>query len=586
MIALLKLVKDYLPSKYKRDFIFTFLLLLLSGIAEIISIAAILPFLSLLESGGSSEVNNFLIFNLLPNSFIALSKNIYFLTFIFSFSIVFAAFIRLSSIWCNSLFAAKVGSYLSNYLFRGNINKEYEYHVNQNTNKLILTLTQHINGTVRALFYLLQFFSGIIISLFIVSYLISLNPILSLFSLLIFGSYYLIIAKIFKLKLVDNSKFIADVGQIQMKLVRESLGGIREIILNEDSKYYSDIYKENDRSMRYRQAINQFISIFPRYSLEAIAIISIILLGVLFNKNEFANLAMLGSLAFGAQRLLPSLQSIYSAWAMLKNFSADIREVKNSIIKIDKSITYNRHNEINKDFKSLKNFELISLKNINYKYKNRNKIILFDCNLTVRRGQTIAIVGKTGSGKSTLVDILMGLLNPLEGEIVIDDYVINKFNREKNLIAWRKCISHVPQEVFLRNESIFKNIVQNDFKYEKNCDKKLNLALNSSQVAEFIDDLDNGLDTLVGERGVKLSGGQKQRIGVARALMKDKPILVLDESTSSLDETIEKKMLDSIKSCYPFLTIFMITHRHSNFSYCDKVFEIKNGMIEELELRN
>ncbi len=579
MIALLKLVKNYLPNKYKREFLFAFLLLLFSGIAEIISIASILPFLSLLDTGGVKYINNSLIFDLLPINFSSLAGNIYFLTFIFCFSTVLAATIRLSSIWCNSLFAAKVGSFFSNYLFRETIKKEYEYHVNQNTNILILTLTQHINGTVRALFYLLQFFSGIIISFFIIAYLTYLNPILSLFSFLIFGSYYLIIAKIFKLKLVDNSKYIANIGQIQMKLVRESLGGIREIILNEDSKYYSDIYKKNDKSMRYRQAVNQFISIFPRYSLEAIAIISIILLGVLFNKKEFANIAMLGSIAFGAQRLLPALQSIYSAWAMLKNFSADIKEVNNAIVKIGNNFKLKSNN---KPIKSFKNFKLIKFKNINYQYKNRNKVILRDCNLSVRRGETIAIIGKTGSGKSTFVDILMGLLNPLEGEIQIDGNVINKFNREHNLKEWRKCISHVPQEVFLRNETIYRNIVGTDFKH-KNDDEKFILALNTSQVTEFIDDLDNGLDTLVGERGVKISGGQKQRIGVARALMKDKPILVLDESTSSLDTTIEKRMLDNIKLCYPLLTILMITHRHSNLSYCDKVFEIKKGMIKEIE---
>ena len=158
MIALLKLVNNYLPNKYKREFLFAFLLLLFSGVAEIISIAAILPFLSLLDSGEINYINNSLIFNLLPINFSSLAGNIYFLTFIFCFSTVLAATIRLSSIWCNSFFAAKVGSFLSNYLFRETIKKDYEYHVNQNNNRLILTLTQHINGTVRALFYLLQFF--------------------------------------------------------------------------------------------------------------------------------------------------------------------------------------------------------------------------------------------------------------------------------------------------------------------------------------------------------------------------------------------------------------------------------------------
>lgn len=583
MLALLRLVTSYLPRSYRRGFVFTFLLLLFSGIAEIISIASILPFLTILGGSNSNQINNIFIFNLLPGIFRPLSNNIYFLTGLFSLSIAFAAAIRLGSVWCNSFFAAKVGSYLSNYMFKGHINKNYESHVNQNVNKVILVLTQHINGTVRALFYLLQFFSGIIISLFIIGYLIYLNPTLSSISFLIFGSYYLIIANIFKLRIVENSKSIANFAQLQMKLVRESLGNIRDIILNEDSKYYSDYYKKNDKTMRYKQATNHVIIFFPRYSLEAIAIISISLLGVIFNSRDIGNIAMIGSIAFGAQRLLPALQSIYSAWGMLKNFSADIFEVKNSIINLNSNDNF--HKNLN-GLRSFKNFKLITLKDINYKYKERSNVILEGCNLLIRRGETIGFIGKTGSGKSTLVDIIMGLLNPLNGEIIIDDYVINKMNRDDNLIAWRKCISHVPQDVFLRNDTVYKNIVDYNFKSSKKNNEKLLLALKTSQVDEFINNLDNGLKTTVGERGVKLSGGQKQRIGVARALLKEKPILVLDESTSALDENIQKIMLESIKSNYPSLTIIMITHRPTNLLYCDKVFEIKEGIIKEVDTEN
>jgi len=583
MVALLKLINGCLPRRYKKEFFFAFLLLLFSGLVEIISIASILPFLTILSGGNNDQINNILIFNLLPTFLKSFSENIYFLTGLFAFSTALAAAIRLGSIWCNSFFAAKVGSYLSNYLFRGQINKNYESHVNQNTNKIILVLTQHINGTVRALFYLLQFFSGIIISLFIIGYLIYLNPMLSIISFLIFGLYYLIIANLFKLRIVDNSKSIANFGQLQMKLVRESLGNIRDIILNEDSKYYSEIYQKNDILMRFKQATNHVIIYFPRYSLEAIAIISISLLGVLFNSKGIGSIAMIGSIAFGAQRLLPALQSIYSAWGMLKNFSADIYEVNNLI----KTITFNR--VINKnDYPSrlFANFKSIRLRDISFKYKKRKNFILKDCNISIRRGETIGFIGKTGSGKSTFVDIIMGLLNPHDGDLVIDNYVINKSNRDKELIAWRNCISHVPQEVFLRNDTVYKNIVDKDsYSIKKNSEKFL-LALRTSQVDEFINDLDNGLETVVGERGVKLSGGQKQRIGVARALFKEKPILVLDESTSALDENIQKRMLDSIKTNYPNLTILIITHRLNNLFYCDKVFEIKEGIIKEVDLKN
>ena len=581
MIPLLKLVLNYLPNNYKRQFFLAFSLLLISAIAEILSIASVVPFLGLLEGGPDSIRTKFIV-DLLPPF---LSNNANYLlinTLIFGLATAFAAVVRLFSIWFNSFFSARVGTYLSNLMFRGNLIKDYEYHINQNTNKLILTLTQHINGTVRGFFYLLQFFSGSVISIFIILYLIYLNPELSFISFIIFGSYYLLIVNIFKLKLVKNSKSIAEIGQTQIKLVRESIGGIKNIILNEDSDYYADTYKENDKKMRLKQASNIFISIFPRFSLEAIAIISISIIGVVVNKNSsLGNITVLGSMAFGAQKLLPSLQSIYSAWAMLKNFNADIQAVSRSMPNIYKNDVLSVPKKGTQKFGE---FKKIILKNISYKYGKSKNQVLSQCNLIIERGDTVAFIGKTGSGKSTLVDILMGLLKPTNGEMIIDNRLINSLDNNKYLRSWRRCISHVPQEVFLRNDSIVSNILEkkNYYYLDKKQKNKLIKALDSSQVNEFINNLDEGLNTLVGERGVKLSGGQKQRIGVARALMTERPVLVLDESTSALDEIIEKRMLDSIKINYPKLTILMITHRKSNLSYCNKAFEIDKGRIKEI----
>lgn len=583
MLPLLKLILNHLPNNYKKQFVIAFLLLLISGLAEILSIASIVPFLSLLE-GGSQTNRVDAISNILPDFITNNINSLFIYTLLFAFATSFSAIVRLSSIWCNSFFSARVGSYLSNLMFRGNLIKDYEYHVNQNINKTILTLTQHINGTVRALFYLLQFFSGSIISIFIIIYLIYFNPEITFISLIIFGSYYILIANYFKLKLVKNSKSIADIGQFQIKLVRESLGGIRDIILNENSDYYSNIYKDNDKRMRYKQASNIFISIFPRYSLEAIAIITISVFGAILNNDVgIGNITIIGSIAFGAQRLLPSLQSIYSAWAMLKNFNEDILVISKSILTIDNTTNY-LHDD--KNLLRLNNFKEINLNNIYYKYRKSKNDILYGCNVSINQGEMVAFIGKTGSGKSTLVDIIMGLLKPTKGRITIDKKLINNSENDIYLRSWKKCIAHVPQEVFLRNESILSNILENkDAKLlnQKN-KKRLEKAIFTSQVHEFINELEDGLNTLVGERGVKLSGGQKQRIGVARALIREKPLLVLDESTSALDEIIEKKMLDSIKVNYPNLTIIMITHRKSNLIYCDKVFELENGKINELSI--
>ena len=422
-------------------------------------------------------------------------------------------------------------------MFSGTLSKDYEYHINQNSSKLIVSLTQHLNSTVRAIFFLFQFITGILITIFIISFLLFIDPKISSIAFLIFGTYYALIATFFKKKLKNNSKIIADINQKQVRIVRESIGGIRDIILDNNKKFYEEKYKVNDKKMRIKQAINELITAFPRYSLEGIALVTISFLGVFFYlQSKSSSIAILGGIAFGAQKLLPSLQTIYGSWARIKNYNSDILEVENALKNLKKSIII-KPKEINTQFE---NFKVISLLNISYKYKNSSKYCLKNVSLQIEKGQFIGFIGKTGSGKSTLVDLLMGLLKPSGGEIYIDKKLINNKYQDYYSNLLQRCISHVPQEVFLRNESILSNIVNSQ--YSK---KDLNLALKVSKVKDFVSKLDDGLETIVGERGVKLSGGQKQRIGIARALVRNKQILVLDESTSALDEITEKMILSN-----------------------------------------
>ena len=546
-----------------------------------ISLSSIFPFLNSLQQ---TESNNPLIIKNIPlvNIFLRTDNSygfsMYSAVLFLSISCIFAASLRLTSHWINELFAAKFGSYLSKLLFKFSIEKDYEYFASDNSNKLLVGLTQHINGTIRGLNFLLQFLTGLVIALSIIIFLISLNPKATLLSLFIFIFAYLILALIFKSKLVNNSKYVASASQEQMKSVRETIGGIRDIILEGKSSLKIIEFSEKDYNIRLRQATNRLISIFPRYSLEAVGIVTLAFVSLyLKDDQDKFDLATLGVIAFGAQRLLPALQSLYSSWAMLKNFSSDILFVQNSLE--NKPLNLNLDNQTKETFNS---FKSLHFKNVSFSYKSQKNKILKNFSIKFYRGEKIGIIGKTGSGKSTFVDLLLGLLEPSNGEIFINnDYKLNKYNRVI-ISSWRKCLSLVPQEIYLRNESILENIYEIGHSNKKGVTSSIKKAIESSLINEFIPFLNRGLYSTVGERGLKLSGGQKQRIGIARALAKEKPILVLDESTSALDKKTESMILANIKKNYPEITIFMITHREENLKYCDRIIKIDKGKITEI----
>ena len=572
MISLIKILNNFLPRKYLIFFSFALLILLITGFAEMISLSSVIPFLSSLQQ------NDIPLLNIFWESQDIESLSIYASVLFLSFAALITASLRIFSNWINELFAAKFGSYLSKKLFQTSIEKDYEYFASDNTNKILVGLTQHIEGTVNSLSYFLQFITGVVISSSIITFLILLNPRATILCLFVFTLAYISLSLIFKSKLITNSKYVASASQQNMKLVRETIGGIRDIILEGQSSFKIIEFSKKDYSIRLRKAINRFISFFPRYSIEAIGVITLAILSLfLRDEQNTVNIAVLGVIAFGAQRLLPALQSLYAAWAMLKNYSADIFFVLKALKDIPQKI-----NHKNQEGDTFKNFRSLNFENVSFAYKSQSNEVLKEFSIKFYKGEKIGIIGKTGSGKSTFIDLLLGLLTPSSGYISINkNYKLSKFN-PLIISSWRKCLSLVPQDVYLRNETILENIYDIGNPNKKHISNSIKKATESSLLDEFLPLLKKGIYSNVGERGLKLSGGQKQRVGIARALAKNKPILVLDESTSALDKKTENKILSNIKENYPELTIFMVTHREENLTYCDRVVKIEKGKVFEI----
>ena len=283
-----------------------------------------------------------------------------------------------------------------------------------------------------------------------------------------------------------------------------------------------------------------------------------------------AVIPLLGAMALGAQRLLPALQQIYSGWAVLKARNAAIKAVLTMLNQpLPPHVCA---------VEPLNLRESIRLEGVQFRYSSEKANVLQELNFEIRCGERIGIIGSTGSGKTTTVDILMGLLEPTCGRVLVDGADLHDPDHQERLPGWRAAIAHVPQNIYLADNSIAENIAFGVPTQQIDIDR-VKQAAAQAQIASFIEASQDGYQTFVGERGIRLSGGQRQRIGIARALYKQARVLVLDEATSALDIATEQAVMDSLNHLSNKLTIMMIAHRLSTVRRCDRVIKLDNGRL-------
>ena len=385
----------------------------------------------------------------------------------------------------------------------------------------------------------------------------------------------MILALTLRKKLDLNSKIISRLIEKQVKIIQESFGNIREIIISDSFSAFIKSFKMIDEPMRYRVAENSFIAAFPRYAFEAIGIILICLLALslyINDKNPINLLPTLGAFAFGSQKLLPAFQQSYSCWAAIKSRSASLEKIETYFNLGSRKLLIKKNSE----FKFLKSFEL---RNVSFSYKKGQYNTLRNCNFKIAKGQIVGIIGKTGSGKSTLLDIIMCLLPPKNGSLYIDDVDLYDNNFPNRISSWQNIITHVPQNIYMADITIAENIAFGIEKKNINLNKLIR-STKLSCIYDFIKSLPNGFETRMGERGINLSGGQRQRIAIARALYTECNLLILDEATSALDQETEKKVIDSIMSLNEKISIIIVSHKYSTLRRCSKIYEINKGLIK------
>jgi len=540
-------------------------LMSLATILEVVSLGAVVPFLGLLTDAegvfAMRQVQPLIEFAQITKP----SDLIFPVTAIFLLLVVFSAMIRLLLLYASIKFSFGIGADLGVNIYRRTLYQDYAVHVSTNSSEVISGIIRKTstvsNGIVTPLLNLITSLSLVI---GITAALLFISIEVAMVSFFGFGFFYGCIIFLSKKRLKNNGERIAKEYSRIIQALQEGLGGIRDVLIDNNQEFYCKVYRDSD--LRYRQAAgnNQFVSNSPRFIMEAagMSLIAILAFWMIQDDEITGVVPILGALALGAQRLLPALQQVYSSFTTILG---SMPEFGDAIILLRQPLPIIEDNYL----ESIKFDDELCLRNINFRHGDDLPYVLSNINLKIKKGSRTGFVGVTGSGKTTLLDIVMMLLSPTSGEICVDSKVIDSSNKR----SWQANISHVPQTVYLSDATIAENIAFGIPKELIDLDRVKSVA-KEAEISEMVRDLKLGYQTMVGERGLMISGGQRQRIGIARALYKQSTVLIFDEATSALDNQTEKKIMDTINKLDNDLTILIVAHRLTTLKECDQIIDL------------
>jgi len=566
---MLKKIKIMLSKKQLRFFYFFIFLSFVSMVLETLGIGLIIPFMqALVTEGINPHLANFLnFFSIYPTS----KYNLIFIllvliAFVYTFKATFLTYFS----YAQTKLLADLRVSLSGRLYYIYLNKSYSFHLNNNSSKLIRNINE-IDLVVYILKSLILLINETVVLLGISAFVILYEPKGSLIVILFLGSFGYLFFKKIQINVKKWGKTRQIHTGLSLKYLQEGFRSIKDIKILQRSNELIKAFTTNNKILNLCELKQNFIDSLPRLWLEWLVVIGfilLILLMILQGKELLYVVPLLALFAAAAFRIMPSLTRIMnSVQGIIYN-----RPAVDSVYKaFNQESVQNNINTI-----SSKNIFLtkeIDLKNINFKYSDSGPFILRDINLNIKNGTTVGFIGESGIGKTTLINIILGLMKPTSGSISVDDT-----NIFENIQSWQNQIGYVSQNIYLTDDTIKRNIAF-ALPDEKINDIAVKKAVTNAKLDNLIGSLNNGLDTKVGEFGDRVSGGQRQRIAIARALYKDPSVLILDECTNSLDLNSEKQIIDEVNSFKGKKTIIMITHRLSTLENCDCIYKIdKEGI--------
>ena len=560
----------------RKSAVFLLGMILIMALIDMIGVASILPFMAVLTNPNIIETNNFLnsmfeaskIFGIENNQeFLFVLGLLVFLLLITSLSV------RAITTYVQFRFIEMLAYSMTKRLIEGYLHQPYSWFLSRHSADIGKNILSEVAAVIGSgIKPIIEIIAKSTVAITLTTLLFLANPKLTLIIVLLLGGTYMLIFYFIRSYLRKiGEKRLAN-NELRFKSVIEAFGAAKEVKVGGLEKTYVERFSKPSYIFAKTQASSGVIAQLPRYILEAISFggVLLIILYMMAQSGNFGTaLPILSLYVFAGYRLMPALQQIYSCFTQLAFISPSIEKLHEDIKSLK---PFNR----NQDQSALSFNKSITLKNVHYNYPNASRSALKDINLTIPIKSTVGLVGATGSGKTTTVDIILGLLEAQKGTLEIDGKIITQQNKK----SWQKAIGYVPQHIYLTDDTISANIAFG-VEIEDINQEAVEKASKIANLHEFIiDELPKKYQTTIGERGIRLSGGQRQRIGIARALYHNPKVLILDEATSALDNQTEKVVMDAVNNLSKDMTIILIAHRLSTVKKCDQIYLLKNGQLE------
>jgi len=577
MTSIFKKVLRLLDERERKRLYLLFGAMTISALIEVAGIVSILPFLALITNPTVINDNRFLNWLYTILKFQSSNRFLIFIGVMALIILIVSNIVIILTTWGSARFTNMRNFTISRRLLSRYLHQPYAFFLNKNTIELGKNILSEVTiVTSGVLIPLMQIISSGITALFIFAMLIVVEPLLSLSVMVILGAAYVFIYGVVKKKISDVGKRRFNANKELHKAVYEAFGGIKQLKLLGFEDVFINRFSKPSSEYAKDTATNQIISRIPRYIMEVVAIggiISVVLYLLASARGLQDILPIIGLFAFAAYRIMPALQNVYASVTNMRFYVYGIDVLYKDMYSFEDKTYTTAYSK--KKFPPLNMQKELKLEEITFSYPGTKKSVIDNLNIKIDSNTSVAFVGKTGVGKTTIADIILGLLRPSSGRMLVDEVEIT----DDNLSNWQKNLGYIPQDIYLLDDTVTRNIAFGipDEKIDMNNVKG---AAQIANIHNFVkEELPNGYQTLVGERGIRLSGGQRQRIGIARALYHNPGVLVLDEATSALDGVTEKEVFKAIDNIAQTKTLIMIAHRLTTVRNCDVIYVLKYGKI-------